>query len=68
MNRDVKKILKECYDVMIQTIKGYEDRAFQSNKLYEIKQYRSKLPEDMYNKIDSFANKNIRPMVYDVDY
>ena len=53
---------------MSEAIRGYEDKAFQSNKLFDIRQYRNKLPEDTYKKIESFVNENIRPMVYDSDY
>lgn len=37
-------------------------------KLFEIRQYRNKLPEDVYGKIKEFADKNIRPMAYDADF
>lgn len=53
---------------MSDALKGYEDRAYISNKLFEIRQYRNKLPEDVYGKIKKFADKNIRPMAYDADF
>lgn len=68
MNKEIKTKLIECRILMSQTIRGYEDKAFQSNKLFDIRQYRNKLPEDTYKKIESFVNENIRPMVYDSDY
>ena len=49
-------------------MKGYKDRAFQSNKLFEIRQYSNQLPDEMNKKISEYANQTIRPMVYDVDY
>lgn len=42
--------------------------SYISNKLFEIRQYRNKLPEDVYGKIKEFADKNIRPMAYDADF
>ena len=68
MNKDIKTQLIECRILMSEAIRGYEDKAFQSNKLFDIRQYRNKLPEDTYKKIESFVNENIRPMVYDSDY
>lgn len=53
---------------MNEALKGYKDRAYMSNKLFEIIQYRNKLPEDIYKKIMEFVDANIRPMVYDADY
>jgi len=68
MNKNIETMLSECNTLMREAIKGYEDRAFQSNKLFDIKQYRNKLPEDIYKKIQEFVTQNISPMVYDVDY
>lgn len=68
MNKEIETKLIECHFEMSEAIKGYENRAFQSNKLFDIRQYRSQLPEDMYKKIDEFVEENIRPMVYDADY
>lgn len=68
MKKDIETMIIECHIEMSEAIKGYEDRAFQSNKLFDIRQYRSQLPEDMYKKIDEFVNENIRPMIYDADY
>lgn len=61
-------MLIECHIEMREAIKGYDDRAFQSNKLFDIRQYSNKLPEEIYKKIELFVNENIRPMVYDADY
>lgn len=68
MNKKIETMLNECHILMSEALKGDEDRAYMSNKLYEIVQYRNKLPEDVYNKIKKFADANIRPMVYDADY
>ena len=68
MNKDIETKLIECHILMVEALKGYEDRAFQSNKLFEIKQYSNPLPEDMKKKITEYVNRIIRPMVYDSDY
>ena len=68
MNKETETMLIECHILMSEALKGYEDRAYMSNKLYEIIQYRNKLPEDIYKKIKEFADATIRPMVYDADY
>lgn len=68
MKKQIKTILIECRIEMSEAIKGYDDRAFQSNKMFDIRQYRNKLPGDIYKKIDEFANENICPMIYDADY
>ena len=68
MEKNVETMLIECHILMNEAIKGYEDRAYISNKLFEISQYRNKLPEDVYEKIKEFVNKNIHPMAYDTDF
>lgn len=68
MNKDIETKLIECHILMVEALKGYEDRAYQSNKLFEIKQYSNQLPDEMNTKITEYANKIIRPMVYDADY
>lgn len=68
MKKQIEEMLIACHIEMSEAIKGYDDRAFQSNKLFDIRQYHNKLPEDIYKKIESFVNENIRPMVYDLDY
>lgn len=68
MDKETETMLIECHILMSEALKGYEDRAYMSNKLYEIVQYRNKLPENIYKKIKEFADTNIRPMVYDADY
>ena len=47
MNKETETMLIECHILMSEALKGYEDRAYMSNKLYEIIQYRNKLPEDI---------------------
>lgn len=66
--RKKTEFINECNALMIEAIEGYKDRALQSNKLFEIRQYRNKLSEEIYKKIEAFVNENIRPMVYDMDY
>lgn len=68
MNKETEMMLIDSHILMNEALRGYEDRAFMSNKLYEITQYRNKLPEDNFKKIKEFADTNIRPMVYDADY
>lgn len=68
MKKEIETMLFECHILMSEALKGYEDRTYMSNKLYEIVQHRNKLPEDIYNKIKEFVDANIRPMVYDADY
>ena len=68
MNKETETKLREYYILVSKAIKGYEDRAYISNVLFEIRQYRNKLPYDVYEKIKEFADKNIRPMAYDVDF
>lgn len=68
MNRKEEIKLIECHILMSEAIRGYEDRGLQSNRLFEIRQYRNQIPENKYKKIEEFVNENIRPMVYDVDY
>lgn len=53
---------------MVEALRGYEDRALQSNKLFELRQYSNYLPDEMNKKIIEYANNIIRPMVYDADY
>lgn len=68
MKKNIKILLAECHHEMSEAIKGYENREFQCNKLFDIRMYRNKLPEEMYKKIDEFVNETIRPMIYDEDY
>ena len=49
-------MLIECHNLMTEALNGYEDRAYISNKLYEVRQYRNKLPEDIYIKIKEEKN------------
>lgn len=68
MNKENVEKLMECHILLSEAIAGYEDRALISNKLFDVRQYRNKLPEDAYKKIESFMNENIRPVAYDSDY
>lgn len=68
MNKETETTLIKCHILMNEALKGYKDRAYMSNKLFEIIQYHNKLPEDIYKKIMEFVDANIRPMVYDADY
>ncbi|MDD3140930.1 MAG: hypothetical protein PHX08_18440 [Lachnospiraceae bacterium] len=68
MNKEVETKLIECHILMNEALKGYEDRAYLSNKLFEIRQYSNQLPEEMNKKISEYVNHTIRPMVYDADY
>lgn len=68
MNKEIETKLIECHILMVEALKGYEDRAFQSNKLFELRQYSNQLPKDMKRKIIDYADEIIRPMVYDIDY
>lgn len=68
MNEEIETKLIECHILMVEALKGYEDRAFQSNKLFELRQYSNQLPDEMNKKITEYANDTIRPMVYDADY
>lgn len=68
MNKKIETKLIECHILMSEALKAYEDRAVQSNKLYELKQYSNQLPDEMNKKITEYVDTNIRPMIYDVDY
>lgn len=68
MNKKIETKLIECHILMSEALKAYEDRAVQSNKLYELKQYSDQLPDEMNKKITEYVDTNIRPMIYDVDY
>lgn len=68
MNKKIETKLIECHILMSEAVKAYEDRAVQSNKLYELKQYSDQLPDEMNKKIIEYVDTNIRPMIYDVDY
>lgn len=68
MNKEIETRLMECLILMREAIKGYEDRAYISNKLYEVRLYQNMLPHDVYEKVKEFADNNIRPMAYDVDF
>ena len=68
MNKEIETKLIECHILMIEALKGYEDRAFQSNKLFELRQYSNQLPDEMNKKITEYASGIIRPMIYDADY
>ena len=67
-NKEIETKLIECHILMIEALKGYEDRAFQSNKLFELRQYSNQLPDEMNKKITEYASGIIRPMIYDADY
>lgn len=43
MNKEIETKLIECHIFMVEALKGYEDRAFQSNKLFELKQRSNQL-------------------------
>lgn len=68
MKKEIETKLIEYHIIMVEALKGYEDRAFQSNKLFELRQYSNQLPNEMNQKITEYVNNTIRPMVYDVDY
>lgn len=69
MNKDdIETKLIECHILMIEALKGYEDRAYQINKMFELRQYSNQLPDEMNQKITEYANNTIRPMIYDADY
>lgn len=68
MTKEIETKLIECHILMHEALKGYEDRALMSNKLFEVKQYSNQLPEDMKRKIMDYADEILRPMVYDTDY
>ena len=68
MSEDNKDKLADVYVLMYEAFKGYEDRCYMSNKLFEIMQYRNLLPEEVFGKIKKFADENIRPMIFDADY
>lgn len=68
MNKKIETKLIECHILMSEALKAYEDRAVQSNKLYELKQYSDQLPDEMNKKVTEYVDTNIRPMIYDVDY
>ena len=55
MDKQIKTKLLECYILMVEALKGYEDRAFQSNKLFELRQYSNQLPDEMNQKINEFV-------------
>lgn len=42
MNKEVETILIECHILTSKALKGYEDRTYISNKVYETRQYRNK--------------------------
>lgn len=56
-------LLKECIDV-----DNIENEIFIKNNLNEIKKYRTKLSNDMYNNITFFINVVINPILEDDDY
>lgn len=68
MKKEIETKLIECHVLMVEALKGYEDRAFQSNKLFELRQCSNQLPDEMNQKITEYANNTIRPMIYDADY
>lgn len=43
MEKNIENKLIECHILLSEALKGYEDRAYISNKLFEIRQYRNKL-------------------------
>ena len=51
MNKETETKLIECHILMVEALKGYEDRAFQSNKLFELRQYSNQLPDEMNKKM-----------------
>ena len=68
MTKEIETKLIECHILMNEALKGYEDRAHMSNKLFEIKQNSNQIPEEMKRKIMDYVDEVIRPMVYDFDY
>ena len=68
MSEEIKGKLADVYVLMYEAFKGYEDRCYMSNKLFDIMQYHGQLPEDVFGKIKEFADENIRPMIFDADY
>jgi hypothetical protein len=68
MSEEIKDKLADVYVLMYEAFKGYEDKCYMSNKLFDIMQYHALLPEDVFGKIKEFADENIRPMIFDADY
>lgn len=68
MSEEIKDKLADVYVLMQQAFKGYEDRCYMANKLFDIMQYRNQLSENAFGKIKQFADENIKPMIFDADY
>lgn len=51
MNKEIETKLIECHILMVEALKGYEDRAYQSNKLFELRQYSNQLPDEMNKRL-----------------
>lgn len=65
-NDEVARI--ECHILMSEAIRGFGDKELQCAKLFQIREYKNKLSEDVYSKIEKFVDEVIHPLVFDVDY
>ena len=57
MSEEIKDKLADVYVLMYEAFKGYEDKCYMSNKLFDIMQYHALLPEDVFGKIKEFADR-----------
>lgn len=63
-----KVVLEECYSLIKDAIHNYNNVEIVSVKVFQIKEYKNKLPKDMYIKIEQFIGDVIDPLIYDIDY
>ena len=58
----------ECHILMSEAIRNFEDVETLCSKVFQIREYKNKLPDELYKKIEQFMSDVILPLIYDADY
>ena len=66
--KDNTVALIECHILMTEAIRNFSDVELQCSRVRQLREYRNKLPKDIYNKIEEFIEDEILPLIYDMDY
>ena len=70
VNNEVALAIVECHRLLKECLvfDNIENKEFICKNLNRLKDYRSKLSDEMYSHIEKFVEDIIKPIVYDVDY
>lgn len=69
-NKEIETALIECHILLNECVlfKNIENKELICNNLNMLREYRNRLPEDIYSQIDQFAKDVVAPIAFDADY